>query len=68
MPPTGFDALHALVLADPGAQARLREATDWDAFTAEAGRLAAAHGIALMPAELEEARTAARRAWLERGI
>lgn len=68
MPTDGFDALHDRVLADPAAQARLRAATDWDAFVASAGALAAERGIALAAGELDEARAAARRAWIERGV
>jgi hypothetical protein len=68
MPTDGFDALRERVLADPAAQARLRAATDWDAFARTADALAAEHGIALDPGELTDARAAARRAWIERGV
>lgn len=61
-------ALRELVLADPALQARLRRETDWTAFAAAARQVAAEHGWSLSEEELADARTAARRAWLERGL
>lgn len=63
-----FDALREIVLADPGAQARLREARDWDGFVAAATRLAAAHGIGIRREDLDAARVDARRARINRGL
>jgi ribosomal protein L16/L10AE len=56
------------VLADAGLQERLRRETDWPAFAALARRLAAERGLTLSEEALEAARTAARRAYVERRL
>jgi hypothetical protein len=55
----GFPSLRAAVLADPALQARLRAQPAWDAFAQVAG---------LPEGELEAARQAARRDWVEREL
>jgi hypothetical protein len=56
------------VLADPALQERLRAETDWPAFAALVQRLAGERGLSLTAEELEGARRAARRAFIERRL
>jgi hypothetical protein len=63
-----FGRLRALVLSDPDLQERLRGYGEWDRFVGAAQTVAAETGLAIAPDELEVARLAARRAWVERDV
>jgi hypothetical protein len=65
---SAFADFHRLVLEDPRLQDRLRAERDWDRFVSLACRLAAERGSVLSGHELEQARRAARRAWIERRL
>jgi len=63
-----FERLREAVLADPALQARLRSLRDWPAFVAETLDAATERGLRLTSEDIEAARNASRRAWLERWV
>jgi hypothetical protein len=67
-PTADLDRLRADVVADPGLLSRLLTHRERSSFTDAVCALAAERGLAVTPAEVDEALRAARRAWLERWV
>jgi hypothetical protein len=63
-----FEHLSKAVLADPELQARLRSLRDWPEFVAATLDAATERGLSLTGEDLEAARIARRRTWLERWV
>jgi hypothetical protein len=63
-----FERLLEVVLADSELQARLRSLQDWPTFVAATLGEARERGLPLTTEDLETARNASRRAWLERWV
>ena len=56
------------VLSDQALQEQLRATRDWPEFVARSQELAAACGCQISTGDLERARQAGRRVWLERWL
>lgn len=63
-----FERFRRLVLDDVTLQERLRGVTEWPVFVTTALGEAAARGVELTTTDLEEARRAATRSWLDRWV
>jgi hypothetical protein len=63
-----LDSFRQLVLNDRNLQAELRSITDTQAFVVKVEQLAAQHGFAVDPTDVESALRRARQSWLERWI
>jgi hypothetical protein len=66
--PRGFAEFRQMVLADPALQGQLAGLADRAAFITRAVELGRERGCAFLPADVEAALQAARRAWIERWI
>ena len=64
----GFEQFRKVVLADPRLQHRLAEIEDWAEFTEVVMRESARLQLAVDGDDVQLARQASRRAWLERWI
>jgi hypothetical protein len=67
-PSEPFERFRRIVFADPALQKRLRAIPDWPAFVDAAVEAAAQHGVAVTKEEVQAARRASRRSWLERWV
>ena len=63
-----FERFRQLVLDDISLQERLRSATEWPAFVTTALGEAGDRGVELTATDLEAARRAATRSWLDRWV
>lgn len=63
-----LEQFRQLVIESPELQSKLRDIDDWAEFGRVVTLEAAALGLVVEPVDIEEARAAARRAWLERWI
>lgn len=63
-----FERFRRLVLDDVNLQERLRGVTEWPAFVTTALAEASEHGVDLTTTDLEAARRAATRSWLDRWV
>jgi hypothetical protein len=68
MPAEDLEQFRERVINSPELQGALRDIDDWAEFTRVVGRESAALGLVVEPVDIERARAAARRAWLERWI
>ena len=63
-----FERFRELVLGDESLQLRLRGVAEWGAFVRIALAEAAGRGVELTATDLEAARRAATRSWLDRWV
>jgi len=68
MPAEDFERFRERVIGSPDLQRDLRDIDDWAEFTSVVAREALALGLVVEPGDIDQARQAARRAWLERWI
>ena len=68
MPAEDFERFRERVMDSPDLQRELRDIDDWAEFTSVVAREALGLGLVVEPGDIDQARQAARRAWLERWI
>jgi hypothetical protein len=68
MPAHDFDQFRQRVAESPELQRKLRDIDDWDEFARVVAQESSALGLVVEPDDIDEARRAARQAWLERWI
>ncbi len=68
MPAEDFERFRGRVMDSPDLQRELRDIEDWAEFTSVVAREALGRGLVVEPSDIDQARQAARRAWLERWI